>query len=263
MIALNEIIQNREMFENKYKLMNKKVNLEKIINLEQKFIVLDRKANELRSNCNKLCGEFAQIIETNKNTSQELKKINKLNKASESFSKKSLTSIKKINLLLQKLPNPALDNNILNLSIKTKLTDFTKSDFISKIEKISTIETNNLSEKPFYNSLKKVVLKAENLPKITKLKTNKFIILSNSLSIKQIFEDLQKTLTQNAKVLILKSIQQLNKDSSKSLIAKLSDNSFITIDLLGEYVSREKSIKYYDKKLDMTQFVNMIKIQIK
>ena len=190
MIALNEIIQNRELFEEKYKLMGKKASLDKIIKLEQKFIVLDRKANELRSNCNKLCGEFAEVIKANKNSSLELIKINKLNKESEYFSKKSLQSMKKINSLLKKLPNPALDNNTLNISIKTKLTNFSKSDFISKIEEFSTIETNNISEKPFYNSLKKVVLKAENLPKITKLKANKFIIISNSLLSKQIFEDL-------------------------------------------------------------------------
>ena len=83
------------------------------------------------------------------------------------------------------------------------------------------------------------------------------------LKMQQIFEDLQEILAQNAKFLISKSIRQLNKNSSKSLIATLSDNSWITIDLLGEYVSREKSIKFYDKKIDMTQFVNMIKIQIR
>ena len=49
MIALNEIISNKELFEIKYKLMGKNFNLDKIINLEKNFIFLDKKANESTS----------------------------------------------------------------------------------------------------------------------------------------------------------------------------------------------------------------------
>lgn len=264
MIALNEILTKKEYFEQKYKLMKKKVYLEKIIKLEEKFIVLDKKANNLRSECNKLCGEFSKIIEKGENSSAEILKINKLDKEINQISNRSQKSMKKINTLLQKLPNPASDDNILSIAIKTKQKDFSKNDFIGALSKISNIENIDLSEKKYYSSLKKIVLKAENLPKLTRLaKSNDIILMCEPKNINEYYKKVQDLLTQNAKYLVLKSIQRLAKNSSKTLVSTLYDGTFLTIDLLGEYVSRENSIKFYDKNLDMTQFVNMIKISIK
>ncbi len=264
MIALNEILSDKEYFEQKYKLMGKKINLDKIIKLEEKFIVLDKKANELRSNCNKLCGELSKNIETTTNKAEFVSEINKLDKETEKISSKSQKSMRKINKLLKKLPNPALEDNILNISIKTKASNLTKQDFIKMISDFAKPEKINSNDKNYFESLKKVVFKAENLPKLASLnESNEFVLLGDSKTIKDFLEKIQFYLSQSAKYLVVKSIKQLNKQSAKTLLATLSDGTFLNIDLLGEYVSREKSIKFYDKSLDMTQFVNMLKISIK
>ena len=80
MIALNEIISNKNLFEEKYKLMKKNIKLDKIIQLEENFIILDKKANELRANCNKLCSEIAELVNSNSDTTEALSKINMLEK---------------------------------------------------------------------------------------------------------------------------------------------------------------------------------------
>lgn len=264
MIALNEILSKRDYFEQKYKLMGKKAKLEKIIKLEEKFIVLDKKASELRSSCNKLCGEFSKNLETGNTSSELLLKINNLNNETEKISKLSQRSMKKINNLLKKLPNPAAEDNILNISVKTTVSELSKNQFISKLTEFARLETSELKPNKYFYSLKKVVFKAENLPKLVHLKqTNEFLIFGDSKTINDTIEQIKEILSQNAKYLTIKSIRQLKKYSSKTLLATLSDRTFVTVDLLGEYLSRENSIKFYDKQIDMTQFVNILKISIK
>lgn len=265
MIALNEIISNKDKFDKKYKLMGKKVKLEKIIKLEQSFIKLDKKTSELRSNCNKLCGEIAELINSNTDTSDAISKINCLDKEIISLEKKSEKAMKKINKKLKKLPNPSLEDNILNISVKTKLTDFSKESLIDTLNQIADIQTVSQSYKKYISSLEKVVFKAENLPQVIKLNDTKkqnIVILCGTNAL-EILDNIQNTLTGNAKYLTIKSVRQLKKESSKELYATLSDGTFITVKFSGEFVSRENSIKLYDKKIDMTKFVNIIKVTIK
>ncbi len=265
MIALNEIISNKDRFEQKYKLMDKKVKLEKIIQLEEDFIKLDKKAVELRSNCNKFCGEIAELINSNTDTSDAISKINCLDKEIICLEKKSAKAMSKINKKLNKLPNPSLEDNILNISVKTKLTNFSKENLTETLNQISDIQTVNQNYKKYINSLEKVVFKAENLPQVVKLSGSKkqvYVILCGTNAL-EILNNIQNTLTDNAKYLTIKSVRQLKKESSKELYATLSDSTFVTMKFSGEFVSREKSIKLYDKNLDMTKFVNIIKVTIK
>ena len=80
MIALNEIISNKEKFELIYKSMGKNIKLDKIISLEEEFIKLDKKSSELRSECNKLCSEIAEIVNSNSDTNDAISKINSIDK---------------------------------------------------------------------------------------------------------------------------------------------------------------------------------------
>lgn len=267
MIALNKILENREEFEKKFKLMGKKINLERIVLLEKSFINIDKKASELRAKCNKLCGEIFELINNNLDTKEALSNINKLDKEIIKLSKKSCSSMNKINKIIKKLPNPAIDKNILNISIKTKNNNEVKTinDFINKISEFANIEQTLFSEKKFYSSLKKVVFKSENFPKIIKLgssKSQKVLMMSDNQTINEIYSIIEQILTQNSKFLVLKSIRNLKKYSSKELVSMLYDGTRLSVELLGEYVSRENSVKFYDKTLDMTQFVNMIKITV-
>ena len=265
MIALNEIISNKEKFDSIYMTMGKNIKLDKIISLEEEFIKLDKKSSELRSECNKLCSEIAELVNSNSDTNNAISKINSLDKDIIKLEKKSEQAMKKINKKLSKLPNVPLEDNKLNVAVKTKNTNFSKDDFIKLINEIAEIETVSQNYKSFINSLKKVVFKAENLPKSIKLKGSrkqKFVLLCGTNAI-EILNNLQKTLSENAKYLTIKSIKSLKKESSKELYATLSDGSFVSVRFSGEFVSRENSIKLYDKKLDMTKFVNLIKITIK
>ena len=265
MIALNEIISNKEKFELTYKSMGKKIKLDKIISLEEEFIKLDKKSNSLRSECNKLCAEIAELVNSKSDTSEAISKINNLDKGIIKLEKKSEKAMKKINKKLKKLPNLPLENNTLNLAVKTKNTEFSKEDLIRSINQFSEIEPVEQNYNGFINSIKKVVFKAENLPKIVLLKGSRkqnFVILCGINAI-EILNNLQKTLTENAKYLTIKSIKTLKQESSKELYATLSDKSFVSIKYSGEFVSRENSIKLYDKNIDMTKFVNIIKITIK
>lgn len=261
MIALNEIISNKEKFEQKYRLMGKNICLDKIIKLEEVFIKLDKKANELRSNCNKLCSEIAELVNSNKDTKEAILNINKLDREIISLEKKSNKAMNKINKILKKLPNPSLEENVLNIAVKTNGNQTTKDEFIAFLNEISTIKDINYSTIKYLNSFKKAVFKAELLPIFVKNK-NKFLLLCGSNGL-EILEKIQQNLSSGAKYLIIKSIKSLKKTSSKELYATLFDGTSVCVEFSGEFVSREKSIKLYDKNLDMTKFVNLIQISIK
>ncbi len=264
MIALNEILKNKELFENKYKLMGKKVDLDKIIKLEQSFIAKDKLANELRSMCNKRCSEIADAVNLNKDIAQEIKEINKLDRKINSLCKASKKAMAKINARLTKLPNLPQEDNLLSLSIKTHSNPQTKTMFLKDLTNNDCFSISNLSEKKYFRSLQKIVFKKEDLPRLIKLKSNSkhnFLWLCTQNST-EIFDNLQNLLVEIAQFLFKKSIKFLKKDCSKELFAWLSDGTRVSVEFLGEYVSRDYSIKFYDKQLDMTKFVQMIRITI-
>ena len=60
----------------------------------------------------------SKLIESNTDVSEALFEINSIDKKINQILSKSQKSMKKINTMLKKLPNPALENNILNISIK-------------------------------------------------------------------------------------------------------------------------------------------------
>ncbi len=265
MIALNEIISNKEKFDSIYMSMGKNIKLDKIISLEEEFIKLDKRASELRSNCNKLCAQIAELINSGSDTTKAISEINETDKEIIKLEKKSSKAMAKINKKLKNLPNLPLENNALNIAVKTKTTNYSKDNFIELIESISKIESVNQSYKNYISSLEKVVFKADVLPKTIKLKgkrKQKLVVLCGTNGV-EILDNLQKTLSENAKYLTIKSIKALKKESQKELYSTLSDGTFISVRFSGEFASREKSIKLYDKTIDMTKFVNIIRITIK
>lgn len=264
MIALNEIISNKKEFEKKYLLMGKRVNLDKIVNLEQKFITGSRKSSELRADCNKFCSQVADEINTGTDPNELVKKINKLDRQINKLERKNASSMRKINKLLSKLPNPALSHNTLNLSVPTiENPKYSKADFLDDLAKSFEISNENTNLKTLYKNLKDVVMKVENLPKLIKTSDKKttLVLLSNSSNSAE-FETIVKLLKHNSKYLIEKSIKVLKPACSKEFLAILSNNLRINVALLGEYVSRGINLKFYDKNIDMTKFVNMALITI-
>lgn len=267
MIALNEILKNREVFENKYKQMGKNVHLERIFSLENKFILADKNANESRAICNKLCAEVADFINSGKDVKNSISQINKLDKKILSLEKKSKNAMKKINKILRKLPNPALEENTLNIPLKTVPNEeFTSKKLINELSKFGDVTHVNCGLNSYLKNQKNVVLKTENLPKliIFSSKNNKkyklLLLINNDIS--SIFDEITKLITSNTKYAVCSSIKYLKPCSAKEISAMFCDKSIINLEFLGEYVSRDISFKFYDKNQDMTKFVNMIKVEI-
>lgn len=261
MIALNEIVKNKEYFINKYKQMGKSANLDSIVFLEEKYSKLQLEAKNNRSNCNKLCSQVAEQINDKKDVSVLISQINTLDNFINKQTKILDKMYAKINKKLRKLHNPARCENLLNLHIKTKAKDYSVLNFINEINKISTINIINDSIKKYLKTREDYVFTADNLPMIIKYK-NKITILATKEDCIQIYDNLVKQLKDNSKVLIQKSIRQLKKQSTDEYRATLSDNSVIDLRLVEEFYSREYSLKYTDKKSDMSKFLNQIDINI-
>ncbi len=267
MIALNEILKNKDEFVRKYQLMGKSFNLDKIIKLEEKFIIIDKRKNETRAACNKLCAQVAELINENKPTKNLIEQINKLDKRCITDEKKSKKAMLKINKLLSKLPNIPLDENILNISYKTHInSSFALNELKNEINKIAELILEKKTPKQYLKNHKNQVIQVENLPKclLFKSQTNspEILILLDNQS-KETFDKLLTLLQNNALLVIDKSINTLNKTSSKEILTRLSDDSIAQINYVGEYISRDLGLKFYDRKTDMTRFVNLIKIKIK
>lgn len=266
MIALNEIIKNKDWFEKKFALMGKSFSLDKIVCLESKFIEIDAKSNKLRSECNKLCAQVAELINQNQDTKELIKQINYLDKTIQSLEKKSKRAMSKINRLLSKLPNPATGTNTLNLVIPSKENkEFTHLAFLDKLESVINLSQTNLPIKKYIISQKNTVFKENNLP-FGMICSNKnsfeiLLFLGNNAEIIQ--NQIEEIFKDNAKYFIDKSVQCLSKKSNREFLAILSNNSRITIEIWGEYVSREIGLKFYSEQTDMTRFVKMIHIENK
>lgn len=268
MIALNELISHKDVFESKYKLMHKHYNLDKILKLEENFIVLDKTANENRAKCNKMCSEVAELINNQADTKELVSEINKLDKKILKDHKKSQKAMKKINKHLRKLHNLPLDENVLNMPLKTTFDEtYNAGNFLAELAKIKEFSSSKQSIKQFIKEQKNVVFKFEKLPIFVKAephgKIKHEILLLCDSNATALFKTLSQELSEHSKYLIDKSIKYLKKDSAKEVIATLGNNTIISVEFLGEYVSREIMLKFYDKSIDMTKFVNMIRITIK
>ena len=267
MIALNEVLKDKDKFDKRYKLMGKHHKLDKIALMEQKFIVIDKKKNEARANCNKLCSQVADLINNNKSTQELIREINRLDKQIMHYDKQSKQAMCKINKHLSKLPNLAIDENVLNIPLKTSANpQYTLTQFTQDIKSIAELIEVKRSAKYFLKSVKNQVIKHENLPQCVFTKTKKHqeeIILLLDHNCKAVLENLVLLLKNNARFMIEKSIKSLSPISSKEILVRLCDNSVALIQYVGEYISRDINLKFYDKNIDMTRFVNIIKIKIK
>lgn len=261
MIALNEIVKNKENFEKKYQQMGKRVNLNSIVFLEEKYSKLQLEAKENRTNCNKLCSTVADEINQGKDVGELIAKINSLDKLICKQTKTLEKMYAKINKKLRKLHNPAKGENLLNLHIKTKAKEYSIVDFVEAIGKISVVNITDKSIKNYLKTREDYIFSVDNLPIVLKYK-NKYTILASKDDCIKIYDTLVKQLKDNSKVLIQKSIRQLKKPSTEEYRATLSDNSVVDLKLVEEFYSREYSLKYTDPKSDMSKFLNQIDINI-
>lgn len=261
MIALNELVKNSEDFAKKYKLMGKRINLGSILLLEKKFTALQQKTTADRSACNKLCSTVAEMINQNKDMSETIAKINTLDKQINKDTILLNKLYKKINLKLLKLPGLARNENVLNLHIKTKATNFSIDDFVSQITKLSEIEVLKENINTYLQSKESQIFDTQDLPMVLKFK-HKISIFLTKKDVVKVYDELVQSLKDNSKVLIQKSIRSMKKESSEEYRAVLPDKSIVDLRLIEEYKSREFGLKYHDNETDMSKFLNQIDIYI-
>ena len=167
----------------------------------------------------------------------------------------------KINDKLSKLPSLPREANVLNLPIKTTQTNFNVKNFLEEISNFGEIKELEESTLDFLKSQEDCIFEVEKMPVVIGFK-KQIAILSTKEETLKFYEKLIKILENNAKLLIKKSIRQMDKESTQEYRVVLSDRTIIDIKLIEEYYSREYSLKYHDSKKDMSKFLNQIDIII-
>ena len=264
MIALNELLSNTEEFKQKYKLMGKRrkiKKIDKIISLTNDFSSLDKQTNNDRAICNKKCSEIAELVNKNKDTKPYIDEINALDKKIIENEKLLDKQYKSICRKLKRLPNLPLEDNILNLQMKSTCDkDYKLENFIHDIQDFAPIKEIHTTMRKYLKSQKDVILKEDDMPYYVRHR-RKILAFFNTEP-RQFFSDIEKILQQHSRFLLKKSIKSLKKKGCIGLFAVLGDGTNISVDLYKEYLSRRYNIKYKNTSEDMTRFANNLMIKI-
>lgn len=260
MIALNELIQNRELFEKRYNLKGRKIHLKKIFDLESKRKDLQLKTEAMRADCNKICGSVADIRNKNQEASNIICKITKLDNQIAKNNKRLAMQNKQINKKLARLHNLPDNENVINLQLDISPRASTISELENFLGRVSQIETTTNSIKAHLKELQNII--ADNLPKIIKCKNNYLILCAQNE-----FENLKKQILDyfksHSEHLIKVSIKKLQKECAETYLVHLNKTVSLYVDIIREFNTRFYKIKYHDSLCDMTKFVNQINIRIK
>lgn len=260
MIALNELIQNKELFEHRYKLKGQKPRLEKIFNLEAKRKELQLNTEAMRAKCNKLCGSVATLKNNGEDTSVIIREILKLDRQ---ISKNNIMlnhQTKQINKLLSKLHNLPDDENLSNLQLNINPNSSTLEELESFLSSISNIK---LSSEPASNYLKQMQnMIADDLPQIIKCK-DEYLILTTQAKFEETKNKILDYFKSHAEHIIKVSIKKIPKECAASYLVHLNKHTSLYANIIREFYTRQHKIKYHDKACDMTKFVNQISIKIR
>ncbi len=258
MIALNELIKNRDLFERKYLLKGKRVSLDKIFSLEQKRKMLQLETESMRANCNKFCGQIAEKRNASEDVSVLIAEIERLDKNIAKNNKILLGQTLKLDKMLERLHNLPDDENQSNLQLET----------LAKSSSLQNLETflNQIAQVlPYDESINKLLKKKQNhlfseLPTIAKCSDGFMILLKN--------DDFEKTkikildyFKHNAQHIIKFSIKKLPKHCTDAYLVHIDKALSLNIEIVKEFESRKFKIKYRDAQTDMTKFVCQINIK--
>lgn len=260
MIALNELMKNRELFEKRYKLKGLKVNLDQIFLLEEERKVLQLKTEAMRAECNKLCGSIADLKKQNKNTSDLLEKITRLDNEIKKNNIILAKQNKHINKLLTKLHNLPDNENTRHLQLDTINSSSSLADLEEFLKTIAEIKTSKLSIDKHLKSIQNMILRE--LPQITKCKIG-YEILTTLDSFDDIKNKIMQYFIIHSEHVIEVSCKKLYKSNTASYLVHLNRHSSVYLEVIREFKTRENKIKYHDKTTDMTKFANQINIIIK
>lgn len=260
MIALNELLSNLELYESMYKQKGIYFNPSFIVQKSEQLKKTQLEIEQQRSACNKLCQNTIQNKIKNKEAKSELKAILKLNKKIARGQRLLQIQTKQINNELKLLHNLPEDICLLNTQINTTQKTFSSDiskKFIFSLGKVSNI---NKSQTRFYKKMKNRIILQNELPLIFQLKKSIVIFVEKGEQ-KQMLEKIVTFFTENALSVIKLAVTELSKESAVEYFVHLSKNEHLKIKLLNEFKSREFNIKYRDKNVDATKFINQINIE--
>lgn len=255
MIALNELLNSRKNLENQYKKRGKNIDLSRFDGLNNMRKQIQKEAEELRAQNNKLCGTVGTMQLENKNTDELMSQISQNEKRIKSL-QKSLEKVgAKIDKKLMKLPNKLIESNFFDFfdtpseSESTDIFDCIESNF--KIERIS-----NPNLKKLHKALIGRVFKESELPLSFNYADKKIIFFTTDETLKSHAQLIFKVLKANSKGLIRVPDVALENDSMATVKFVLKNNDCVYLNILGEFYTRDYKIKYKNSQLDMTKFVN-------
>ena len=259
MIALNDLIDNIERYEQAYNLMGLNENLNSIVDLENKRKVVQLEAEKMRADCNALCSKMADVRKKNEDTEPSLTEILELNKQISKLSRELDSYEKRINLKLDRLHNLPDELNTLNLQIETKNNQSNFTEFTSFLKSFMQSSHSLKSLAGYIKKFKNRVFTEDELPKCIFLR-NGIMLLVPDYKTNETMNKLLDYFKEKCMNIIQLSVKYLKKSSSAEYQIQLNNHRHIKVRLKREYFSRKYKIKYKNKELDMTKFVNQINI---
>ncbi len=259
MIALNELLNQREKYEETYKAMGLKENLNSIVELESKRKKLQLKAEELRAKNNRDCANIAKLRKGNLDTTSAMHDILETEKEIKSLQKDLSFMEKCINSKLKKLHNLPDSLNELNLQIDTKGNKSNFTEFTSLLKSFMNSYNSLHTTTGYVKKLKMRVFDESELP-ICVFSRNGILILVPDYDLDKTLKKLFNYFNENAMNVVQLSFKNLKKSSTAEYLIQFNEKQIIKLELKREFYTRQYKLKYKNKSLDMTKFVNQIDI---
>lgn len=260
MIALNELLDNIDEFKEKYSALGNKYNLDVFVLLENERKQTQMQCEGLRAKCNKSCGEIAKLKMEGKDTVAALSEILRLDKAAAEQKRKLDRLGRAIDRKLRALRNLPDEVILKNQELEILEKSGTMSDkYLLLKSKIS--EKFDGNAKKYLKSLSSVLFEESMLPTAIWCK-DAAVILLKDFETDEVFEQIKRFLSTGAKSVFRLCSAKTEKYSTDEYEFMFEDGQ-IKLKLVREYFTREFSIKYKNKAIDATKFVNQINIKIK
>lgn len=276
MIALNELLDNVNHYQDMYNKIRYKTNLNYFIEKETERKKLQLEFEHLRANCNKQCNILAKMKKNGEDFSDIFNEILTDEKILDDMQIRLDKYNNQINKELKKLPNVPdvfLDKKIYivknstgDLSISTfneyidRLNQYLSINFDSKFNFVAKNTFKN--EVSYLGSIKNQIYEESNAFQEILLSNNS-VFLAPEFAINNLLSAIINFTSNISQNLYKVKTTSTSKSSSAEFIAKINDNLRIKISLKREYLTRLYNLKYKNKSIDMTKFLNQINIQKK
>lgn len=265
MIALNDLLDRIDLYENMYQKMNFYFEKEYIVGLEAVRKEKQLEFEHSRADCNKLCHLLAVKKGSNQDFSLELEKIlyyEKFLNESEDELNELGTKINDYLMTLPNLPDEFVLNDIVIFDSKNDVkVDLTlaKNELIKyliNLDKFSVYEFNG-ELKSYLKSISSTLLSQSDAYRVVKC-LDGLILLCPEFEINRVRDALIQIKELATKIVRVNT--KSNEKSSTDEYLVYFGEQFIKMSLKREFFTREHCIKYRNKQVDMTKFVNEIDI---